>query len=564
MLGCGLDVVSEKHPRLFMGMVHHRTTKGDRMKFRDKPWLTAIYKDQSHEMVIVKCSQVHMTEHALCAMYTFANQGKRGMYVLPSKEHRKTFVQDRINHMRDFSPLYENAIKTISNESDSNVYKSIFGKGWKFVGSNVRKDFFEFPCEVLFFDEYDQLDQANLWYAYDRVEDVANPIIWKFGNPTIDGKGIHKEFMASDQKEWHVECEHCGKEQILDWYEHFVEPYHNSWKLRHPAGLAVCSECDRSFDRMGYGRWIAMNPGKNRASGYRITRLFVDKKKKPSDMIHLFRKFMSAQNDPTALQNFHNNYLGMTYENIEFKLTETILKRSVFPDMDKFDFDVQACRTIMGVDQGKKFTCVISMVWDGEIIDLHYTNVDRWTDVEALEDRWNVICTVIDAQGGGYADTRDFVMAKGNRWMCYYRPKDQIKGNKAYKLNYKDRIVDTNRTEMLDLMVKGILDKKIHAKHDFQSSEGGSFMKQMLVPSRITNTAGRPVWTKGVDHFFHSSGYRYLAKLVSGVNNSIAGDVSWRAGSTNLARNHGEPKARVIGQIQEKPNNGRPRRSWHL
>jgi len=58
VLGAGLDVISEKYPRLFMGMQHHRTTKGERLTFDDKPWLTAIYKDNSSHMVIIKCSQV--------------------------------------------------------------------------------------------------------------------------------------------------------------------------------------------------------------------------------------------------------------------------------------------------------------------------------------------------------------------------------------------------------------------------------------------------------------------------------------------------------------------------
>ena len=34
------------------------------------------------------------------------------------------------------------------------------------------------------------------------------------------------------------------------------------------------------------------------------------------------------------------------------------------------------------------------------------------------------------------------------------------------------------------------------------------------------DATGKIVWTKGTDHFFHASAYRYLAKLVSGMNNS--------------------------------------------
>jgi len=576
LTGAGLDVMADKHPRLFMGLVHHPTTKGKRMTFRDKPWLAAIYKDNSYNMVIIKCSQVHMTEHALCAMFTYAQKGKRGMYILPSKEHRKTFVNDRINKSKDYSPLYEKAIKSGDTESDSNVYKSIFNRGWKFVGSNVRKDFFEFPCDVLFFDEYDELHQDNIIYSYDRVANCNNPLIWKFGNPTRDNFGIHAEFLLSDQKEWHVECEHCNREQILDWYEHFVTPHHGTWRLRHPSGSPICLYCGETFDRLGYGRWVAMNPkGKgittqdnaNRASGYRISRLFVKKKEKYYDVIKLFKQFIKAQNNPTALQNFHNNYLGTTYENIDFKLTKEVLDRSVWKDENNkpaFEFDPALYRTVMGVDQGKMFTCVISMVWDGELIDVHYTNVKRWADVEKLESDFNVVSTVVDAQGGGYAETRDFVNAKGSRYMCYYRPKDSIKGKLPYNLNYQDHIVETNRTEILDLMVKSLLDKKTHVRADYNHSNQGAFIKQMLVPSRITDTAGRPIWTKGTDHFFHGCAYRYLAFRISGMTHSIASNVDWHTERT-LDKEQPEPKERIIGEVISKKKSETPeKKSWHV
>ena len=568
LTGAGLDVMSEKYPRLFMAMMHHRTTKGKRMTFRDKPWLAAIYKDNSHYMVTIKCSQVHMTEHALCAMFTLAQKGKRGMYILPSKEHRKTFVADRINKMKDYSPLYENAVKQVDTDTDSNVYKSLFGAGWKFVGSNVKKDFFEFPCDVLFFDEYDELDQDNIWYAYDRIANSKHPYVWKFGNPTRDNYGIHKEYLESDQKEWHITCEHCGHEQILDWYEHFVTRYHNTWRLRHPKGRPVCTECGKDFDRLGPGRWIALNPGKNRASGYRITRLFVNKKekKRTNDIYELFKKFIDSQNNPIALQNFHNNYLGMTYENVDFKVTREALMRSVY-DKEDIEFDPTMFRTVMGVDQGKKFTCVISMVWNGELIDIAYRNVDRWTDVEKLESDFNVICTVIDAQGGGYADTRDFVKKKGSRWMCYYRPKDQIKTDNPdlpYKLDYKQQIVETNRTESLDLMVKTLLDGKAHVRADFAHADNKEFLAQMQEPSRITDSGGRPVWTKGKDHFFHASGYRYLAMRIAGIKHSIAEAKSWHTGRA-AEDEVTDPKAQVIGEAKVQTTTAKSkRRSWRV
>lgn len=538
-----------------MGMVHHKTTSGKQMTFHDKQWLTDIYRDNAHKLVIKKCSQVHMTEHALCGMYTLARKGKRGMYILPSKEHRRSFVADRINRMKDYSRLYEMSLKEGTKDgSDSNVLKTIFGQTWKFVGSNVRKDFFEFPCDVLLFDEYDLLDQDNIAYAYDRIANSRNPYVWKFGNPTIDGEGIDKEYSESDQREWHVQC-HCGYEQTLDWYSHFVKEVEDTFILRHPAGMPICEKCGEPFNRLGHGRWIPLNPG-SKIHGYKVSRLFVNKSKSnkrghqgSQDILKLFKKFIDAQFEPIKLQNFHNNYLAETYEHADFKITDTLLQKCALKD--KIDeYDPTVFRAIMGVDQGKFFTCTISIIIDNVIYDVLYANVKRWKDVEDLEEKYNVIYTIVDAQGGGYAETRDFLTGKSGRYMCYYRSKDRVK--ETYNKDESTQVVEVNRTEILDLVVKQMKEGKCKIPKNYKSQLNGEWKKQMKASSRVQDTAGRPIWTKGKDHFFHSAAYRLIAKLISGMSNSVLNPSRWHVDNKTAKKSY-EPKEGTIGDSNEQP-----------
>lgn len=545
-----LGVIKTRWPRLYMAMVNHRTTTGEQMIFGDKPWLRQIYQDESHEMVIIKCSQVHMTEHALCAMFTYAAMGKRGMYILPSKEHRKTFVKDRIDAQKASSPEYARAIKqNYGAEGDSNVYKSIYGSGWKYVGSNVKKDFFEFPCSVLFFDEYDELVEDNIQYAYDRVENEPDPIIWKFGNPTFDGMGIHAEWLDSDQKEWMVRCEHCGHEHILDWYKHFVKTdVMGHWKLRNRIGRPICENCGQDFNRLNDGRWVAQNPS-SPISGYRISRLFVHKGKKPNDIVFLFRKFLKAQGNSVKLQVFHNNYLGVPYSHSEDKLTDVLLNKASQQYQKMIDTmaeEERAPRAVMGVDQGKHFTCTISIIINNVVYDIHYANVKRWYEIEQLENEFNVTCTVIDANGGGYAETRDFVNGKGTRWMCYYLPKDRV--TRLYDLQYDKQVVNTNRTEACDTMVKYYKQGRMGITPDYQRVDDKRFYKQMLAPNRTQDAGGRPIWTKAVDHYFHSAVYRTIALLISGMGDSRATRKSWRT-NTPVVKKRAELEAQVIGDF---------------
>jgi hypothetical protein len=515
-----LAIIEAKWPRLFMALTHHRTTKGERLTFADKQWLEAIYKDNNSRMVIIKCSQVHMTEHFICAMFTLAKQGLRGLYILPTNEHRRPFVQDRIDRLKDYSIPYQRAlaVNKLVHIADSNVYKSIFSSGWKFVGANVRKNFFEFPADVLIMDEYDLLDQDNIVYAKDRIADSKAPHVFKFGNPTTDGKGISKEFQKSTQNEWLVRCCHCGEEQILDWYKHFVKQVGASYRLRNDDGHPICLKCGKAFDRLGPGRWHAHNPN-SEISGYRVSRLFVHKSNMDivGDIDSLFPRFLEAQGNETLLQNFHNNYLGQPYESYELRLTDTVMRSCAAREPLRFE-QGENFRTIAGIDQGRKFTVVISAVVDGMIYDVAYEICDTWEQVYALLATHNTATAVVDAQGGGYAETRNFVRRQPGAWMCYYRSKDQVR--KAYDLDYEHLVVNTNRTELLDSMVAAFRNKQIVIRHDWQSAVNGAYLSEMQVPKRIMDAGGNIVWTKGTDHFFHASAYRHLALLISGLRNS--------------------------------------------
>ena len=558
-----LAVMEAKWPKLFMAITHHRTTGGDAMIFVDKPWLEEIYKDDNDRMVIIKCSQVHMTEHFICAMFTLARRGLRGIYILPTNEHRRPFVADRINRLKDNSPQYRNAVKEAGSGSDSNVYKTIFGEGWKFCGANVKRNFFEFPADVLIMDEFDLLDQDNIQYAYDRLANSDYPHIFKFGNPTSEGVGIDREWRDSNQCEWFVKCHHCGAEQILDWYRHFVEKDGPSYKLRHSKGYPICTNCHKPFDRCGAGRWIAQKP-ESTISGYRISRLFVNKSSTdivghPQDSLYV--KFKKAVGSPTKMMNFHNNYLGVTFDNYEYKLTEALMQKAAAEVPVEFESNY---RTLVGIDQGRLFTVVISVVVDGVLYDVSYTVCNTWDELEALITTMNAETVVIDAQGGGYADTRAFVRRQANRWMCYYRPKDQVKTE--YNLKYEENVVETNRTEILDTMVNQFRDDKIVIRSDWKSACAGAYADEMQVPQRKVDAAGRAVWTKGTDHFFHAAAYRTLALMISGMTNSAEiKDADWYIDRDQKKVNvQNILEGGTIGDVPEDQLKPKPRKSWHV
>lgn len=540
----GLRVIKRVWPRLYFAKAYHRTTRDEPLTFRDKPWLKAIYKDDAKTIVIQKCIQIGITEYALCSMFTLAEQGRRGMYLLPDDDWRATFVTDRVDGLLNRCPKYKAAITAYvegGKEADNKQIKNIFGRAWKFAGTNAKtsgskkadikkpKAAFEFQASVLILDEYDEHEQENLSYFYDRLGDEVDPMVFLFGNPTITGTGINREFMKSDQKYWHVECL-CGHDQVLDWYKHFVrETGPSVYELKDEGGNPVCEKCGKAFDRCGKGRWIAHNPSTH-SSGYAVSRLFVYRR--PTDIKELFAKFVSSLTHSREAQNFHNNWMGIPYENTSVKLTEPLLDKAVEDLPTLKGFNIGGNLTLVGGgDTGRDKHIRLSEVIKGVRFARFIGVVKGWDDLEDILKEYCVGPFVVDAQGDGYQEVRDFVMKDpGNRWMCYYNLKDNV--NKPYILDDETQVVRTNRTEILDTGVDHFKRGLIKHPGDWASILNGDYRRHLLAPVRVTDPTGRPIWTKptsGGDHLFHATlGYETLAMLISGMKDSYrASKANW-------------------------------------
>ena len=548
----GLSYIYSRWPILGQAIEHHRSTvqkpggdEYEELTFHDKPWLAYIYKDESPTIIIQKCVQIGISEWALCSMFSFARRGKRGMYLLPDDEWRATFVADRVDGLLDRVPFYKANVGSLlqgGKQSDSKKFKNIFKTAWKFAGTHAKtagstadikkpKAAFEYQADCLLIDEYDEHEATDLAYMFDRLASAKDPIVRLFGNPTIEGRGIAAEFAKSDQKYWYVECDKCGELQVLDWYKHFVkeEPEGSGvYSLRDSSvpGVGdinpVCTECGQTFDRCGKGQWIPANHGAP-ISGYAISRLFIGKRS--HDILELWNKFREARNNPSAMQNFHNQWLGVPYENKEDKLTEPVLIRCVGTHRTGVRDDMPRCTA--GIDQGKNYHVQISEIIEGRRHKVYIGSVYDKESLRGILEKYNVSDLVLDAQGGGYAETRELVASIDGAWMCFYRPKDQVKA--VYDCDQKDHVVKTNRTEMCDLMVKSYKDGQVVLPVDWEAVDSGEFKKHMLVPHRLFDrSTGLPIWTKGVDHYFHADVYDYLAFLISGMWNSSGETGDWR------------------------------------
>jgi hypothetical protein len=109
--------------------------------------------------------------------------------------------------------------------------------------------------------------------------------------------------------------------------------------------------------------------------------------------------------------------------------------------------------------------------------------------------------------------------------MCYYVARDSI--THPYVPDEENQVVKANRTEMCDTMVARFKDGTATIPKNYASHDGGELKRQLMAPVRTTDAGGRPIWTKGTDHYFHAKVYCTIATLISGISNSAMERKSW-------------------------------------
>jgi len=497
-----------EYPALWIGTRHHRNTNNQPLDFSDKPYLLPIYQDKAEEIIIVKCVQAGITEWLICDTLSFCDRGAAVFYVLPTQPLRNTFVPNRISKLRDLVPYYGKRLREIKQGSDSSQMKH-FGKGtMKLVGSNSLSEFGEFPADVVTIDEYDLCDQDNIKYARDRNQAAKIKYYRSVGNPTIDNNGIDELFRTSDQKFWHIKCDHCEEWQPLDFFVNVVRQKNEStwelqdstWKedLDRDIGL-YCKKCHQPIDRLKKGEFVSAHP-QLKISGYQLSHLFVS----TVQIRELWALFNQALGDETKKQVFYNRRLGLTYVSTGAKLTQALLDICV---EDYFDLSTIE-QSVMGVDVGTKLHLEIR---EKDRI-IHIASHPNFSDLDDLMTQFNVAICVIDAMPETRKAKEFQAKHRGKVWLCRYSTQPNLE---AIKRNEDDQSIEADRTQTLDGSHAEILQKKIGLPTNYRSLDNGDFLNQMCAPTRVWDEdRQRYKWVEpsGIpDHYRHAHNYAYIA-----------------------------------------------------
>ena len=400
------------------------------------PYLRQIMDDLSitspvQRVVLMFGSQIGKTEVGLNWLgYVIDHAPAPMLAVLPTLEVRKRWVRQRLDPLLNESPRLrdklENRRKRDSGNSED--LKDFPGGMLVISGANSPSSLASMPIKYVLCDEVDRFpweagaEGDPLGLIDERTKTFPRRKVMLVSTPTVKGVSrIEQEYLASDQREYHVPCPHCGEYQVLRW--------------RHPDGMHglhrvastgrtyyTCRECGAEIDEhhkpemLAAGRWIARYPDR-KVRGYHLNGLY-----SPLGLGFTWSELMAqwdlAKSDTSNLKRFVNTTLGETWEEEGDDIVDlALLTRPA--DLPK-SRAIEAITIGVDVQKDRLEATVVEWGHDEEawvvahhILPGDTTSAETWDDLDLLVHDTGAHLTAIDS---GYNTQMVYDYCESRRW----------------------------------------------------------------------------------------------------------------------------------------------------
>lgn len=416
-------------------------------------------------MVLCKAGQIGVSEYLISWLLWSADERlATGLYVFPTDTHVSDFSAARLGPAIDpeVSQYLADLVMPASGGQRGADRVSLKRVGARFIyfrGAKVQPggrapQLRSVDADVLILDEYDEMDPRAPALARERLGHSAIGDVRVASTPTFANVGIHREYLASDQRTWHVRCSKCGQWQDLTIHDMVVE-----WDdLGRPVGwhqdkegipFLACRQCGGRMDRDGDGEWVATYPDRA-VHGYHISRLFAPYR----DLQEILDSLNTV--DETERQQAYNQGLGLPYRGAAIMALDREMLdacRREYGLGSGLGADKRIGNRVAGVDVGRVLHVVVRDVMaDGDRTARFIGEVPDCEDVAHILDMYGVGRCVIDA----LPETRkarelQASRPRGQVWLAYYtRQKQGSKKKGPVDLNPRERTVNLDRTRTLD------------------------------------------------------------------------------------------------------------------
>lgn len=262
-----------------------------RVPYLREPMDAATDKSTEH-IVLMFSSQVGKSELILNIAGYYCDQEPAPQLMLqPTVEAAEGFSKERLDPTFKYSPGLKGKLEQgqdgrgSSRKSSTTIRMKHYAGGYiAMVGANSPAGLASRPIRILLADEVDRYGTTKegdpLKLAIQRTTNFHNRKIILVSTPTVaDHSKIEEWFKKSDQRRYHVPCQHCGGMQVLKWSQVKWSRDENGGHLPETARYECehCGEVMRQggkpdIDMLAAGQWVPT--AESRIKGYHLSSLY--------------------------------------------------------------------------------------------------------------------------------------------------------------------------------------------------------------------------------------------------------------------------------------------------
>lgn len=483
----------------------YRKIRGRPFTLDEHKFMELIYKDTHPEKIIKKAAQCGASEYFVSESFYVCDQlGSNVLYAFPAKTQLEEFSQARVNPAIEESPYLSKRVEGLNNVR----LKRIGERFIYFRGTQTIKDMKSTDADVLYVDEYDEMNMVNLEQGYRRLGNSSLQWIRWASTPTVPDYGIDKLYKESDQRVWMVKCP-CGRGEHKGWQE--LDFFKNVDKEN---AKVVCQYCKGEIDRLAQGLWVAKYPSRDR-HGYHINKLMMARTN-IKKLIEASKKTVDYE-----IEEFFHSDLGLAYAASGSRLTTEIL-RACKRDYIRA-YTLRSGYNVMGIDVGTLINWSVSTVTDtGKMQKVNWGTVRHFEELDTLIRQYNVSAAVCDIrpETRKAKELRDRWKKSGTQvWLAEYDTTGNIHDHVLYE---EDRIIRLNRTEIMDDVAARyrsqfkVLPKDCEMDPELFDQLKAPVRTKVRRPSetRQTGLRDKPRFRyveTGPDHYYHTDVYEEAA-----------------------------------------------------
>jgi phage terminase large subunit GpA-like protein len=271
--------------------------RNERTPYLIEPMQCASAFSPYERTVLMFATQLGKTEveyNALCQRIHTDPQDM--MMVQPTLQDAQDHSGQRFLPTVQQTPILRGLVATHRSRDESSSWRARSIQGGFavfFAGANSASSLASKPIGFAVADEIDKwpADVDNqgppLGLLEERMSNFSRRKLIVASTPTIKGaSAIEREYLLTDQRQYHVPCPHCDERQVLVWG---ADQEHGLKWLKTPAGTArpetatyICRHCGTSIAEhhktamLAGGAWIARALGASRGkrAGFHLNKLY--------------------------------------------------------------------------------------------------------------------------------------------------------------------------------------------------------------------------------------------------------------------------------------------------